>query len=158
MANRTQRVDVAARRLIHPAARLTEQHDRLAALAARLARSWMRQATQCDAALAAARLRLLRELRAPPAQAARLAITRDSLARAARERLTREIIRHANLARSLAHLNPQGVLQRGYAIVATPQGDIVTDSAQLALGDVVAMTFARGRADARVLESEEVRR
>ncbi len=150
MANRTQRVDVAARRLIHPAARLAEQHNRLAALVARLARSWMRQATQCDAALAAARLRLLRELRAPPAKAARLAITRDSLARAARERLAREIIRHGALAKGLAHLNPQGVLQRGYAMVATAQGDIVTDSAQLAPGDVVAMTFARGRAGAVV--------
>jgi exodeoxyribonuclease VII large subunit len=54
------------------------------------------------------------------------------------------------LGQNLAHLNPEAVLTRGYAIVATAQGEIVSDSRQVAPGDRVALTFASGVADATV--------
>jgi exodeoxyribonuclease VII large subunit len=56
----------------------------------------------------------------------------------------------AALAQSLAHLNPQAVLERGYAIVSRSDGAIVQDSAQLQRGEVIALRFARGGAAATV--------
>jgi len=58
------------------------------------------------------------------------------------------------LAQNLAHLNPQGVLARGYAIVATLDGAIVHDARQLTPGDDVALQFALGKAGARVTKVE----
>ena len=56
----------------------------------------------------------------------------------------------AALAQALAHLDPQRVLERGYAIVAAADGAIVVDAAQVAPGDAVALRFARGAADASI--------
>jgi len=70
--------------------------------------------------------------------------------RAAATRLERARARVAALAMSLAHLNPQAVLERGYAIVTTADGAIVDTSARLAVGDDVALEFARGTADAKI--------
>ena len=54
------------------------------------------------------------------------------------------------LAQNLTHLNPQAVLERGYAIVAAGDGTIVQDARQVNGGDAVALTFARGGADATI--------
>ena len=54
------------------------------------------------------------------------------------------------MAQNLAHLNPEAVLSRGYAIVAKSSGEIVADASELAAGDRIAVTFARGGADATV--------
>ncbi len=58
--------------------------------------------------------------------------------------------RLAALEQNLAHLNPRGVLERGYAIVTAADGAIVDDAAQLAVGDAVALAFARGSAEATI--------
>ena len=100
-------------------------------------------------------MRLLRELRAPLAQAARLALAQRSLARAGRIGSRERARRLGELAQSLAHLNPQAVLERGYAIVSTSQDEIVVDSAQLATDDAVTLTLARGRASAVVKNVDE---
>jgi exodeoxyribonuclease VII large subunit len=42
------------------------------------------------------------------------------------------------------------VLERGYAIVTAESGAIVQDSSQLAPGDEVTLTLARGRAGAKI--------
>jgi exodeoxyribonuclease VII large subunit len=52
----------------------------------------------------------------------------------------------AHLERALAHLNVQGVLDRGFAIVRDEQGRIVTDAGTLELGAPVQASFARGGA------------
>ena len=54
------------------------------------------------------------------------------------------------LRQNLEHLDPSAVLARGYAIVATHDGDIVTDSASLALDQELKLTLARGGALVRV--------
>jgi exodeoxyribonuclease VII large subunit len=54
------------------------------------------------------------------------------------------------LARSLAHLSPEAVLDRGYAIVTAKDGAIVEDAARLAIGDDVELAFARGTAGATI--------
>jgi exodeoxyribonuclease VII large subunit len=52
----------------------------------------------------------------------------------------------AQLERALAHLNVQGVLERGFAIVRDEQGRIVTRAAALGPGDRVQAGFAQGSA------------
>jgi exodeoxyribonuclease VII large subunit len=64
--------------------------------------------------------------------------------------------RRSGLARLDAHLNalnPHQVLQRGYSIVSLVDGPIVRDGTQLAPGDDVTMTFARGSARATINNS-----
>ncbi|MPZ13743.1 MAG: exodeoxyribonuclease VII large subunit [Chloroflexi bacterium] len=64
----------------------------------------------------------------------------------------------AHVARSeaqLAGLNPEMTLRRGYAVCSRPADNaVVTDAAQLALGDRMSVRFARGRAEGEVLELE----
>ena len=54
------------------------------------------------------------------------------------------------LDRSLRHLDPLRVLDRGYSIVTGQSGAVVQDAAAIAVGDAVRMRFARGEADAEV--------
>ena len=54
------------------------------------------------------------------------------------------------MEQSLVHLNPQRVLERGYALVQQASGAIVRDSAALQPGEAVELTFAHGAADARI--------
>ena len=147
---RAQRLDHAARRLVHPAARIAQQRARAVELTRRLAHLWRADATMRGAQVAALQGRLLRELRGPLPAAARVAPLRDALQRLGRERLARAGDRVGALAQNVAHLNPQAVLERGYAIVATADGAIVVDAHQVRPGDAVALTFARGGADATI--------
>jgi exodeoxyribonuclease VII large subunit len=125
---REQRLDHAMRRLVHPATRVAQQGTRVDELARRLTRCAHAGADRRNAALEGIARRLMRELRSPLPAAQRVAA----------------------LAQNLAHLNPASVLDRGYAIVATGDGTIVADAAQVAQGDRVAITFARGSADATI--------
>jgi exodeoxyribonuclease VII large subunit len=150
LETRMQRVDGLARRLVHPAARLAQQRRDTAALAQRLARAARQRLANVAAAINAPAARLAWQLRPPLPHRARLAPVRAALLRVMPARLERIGARLDALAQNLTHLNPQAVLERGYAIVATGDGAIVLDAAQLAVGDPVALTFARGRASATV--------
>jgi exodeoxyribonuclease VII large subunit len=150
LESRAQRLDHASRRLVHPAARLAEQQLRVTGLARRLAQRARADAVVRTTRLVAAERRLLREMRAPLPSAQRLERLRDAWRRQGPLRVARAADRVAALAQSLALLNPQAVLERGYAIVATAGGDIVLDAAQLAPGDRVALRLARGSAGAVV--------
>ena len=152
---RAQRIDIATRRLVHPAARLARQRERLRELALRLKRCWTRRSAHRTTSLGAAQSRLLRELRAPFAQLSTLRTSRRALCMAARDRVTRLERRTGALERSLEHLNPQAVLERGYAIVATSSGDIVVDSRQLRVDEAVTLTLAKGQAAAVVNKVDE---
>jgi len=128
LGTREQRLDHATRRLVHPAARIAQQRARASELARRLAQCVRAGAAARATQMMSLRTRLLRELRAPLPAAQRLAA----------------------LAQNLAHLNPEAVLTRGYAIVAKSSGEIVSDADALATGDRIAVTFAHGGADATV--------
>jgi exodeoxyribonuclease VII large subunit len=61
--------------------------------------------------------------------------------------------RQLHLARhtsSLAHLNPENVLARGYSIVQMESGGVVQDATPLKLGDSLRIRFHHGRARAIV--------
>jgi exodeoxyribonuclease VII large subunit len=154
LAARMQRVDLASRRLVHPAQRIAAQRARAAALTARLGRAGRYALAAERQAIAGLAGRLLRELRAPPPQATRLASALSGWRRRGRDRLSALSTRIAALAQNLAHLSPQAVLERGYAIVTTDAGSIVQDAAELAPGDAVTLTLARGRASAIVADRD----
>jgi exodeoxyribonuclease VII large subunit len=78
-----------------------------------------------------------------------------SLGRAGGERIAIASRAVQRLDASLALLNPAAVLDRGYAIVTASDGAIVADAKVLAKGDAVALTFAKGRANATVTTTEE---
>ena len=94
--------------------------------------------------------RLLREMGSPLPQVQRVEQTRARWQRAGSEHVRGARERLAALAQSLAHLNPTAVLERGYAIVTARDGTIVQDVRQVRGGDAVALTFARGGADATI--------
>ncbi len=152
---RAQRLDHATRQLVHPAARIALQRERTAELAHRLAHWWRADALARAAQTAALQGRLLRELRGPLPAVARVERMRDAWQRMGAQRLARAADRVASLAQSLAHLNPQAVLERGYAIVATIDGTIVLEARQVHAGDRVALTFARGGATANITQSSD---
>ena len=76
----------------------------------------------------------------------RLALRAEARVSEAREKLK-------TVSRTLEAMNPENVLARGYAIV-TKGGAAVRSSAQVAGGDVVAIRFASGMADAQILSSQ----
>jgi exodeoxyribonuclease VII large subunit len=125
---REQRLDHAMRRLVHPVTRLAQQGARIDELARRITQCAHTGTDRRGAALDGLARRFMRELRTPLPASQRLAA----------------------LAQNLAHLNPESVLDRGYAIVATADGTIVADAAQVSAGDRVALTFSRGGADATI--------
>ncbi|MDE2002379.1 MAG: exodeoxyribonuclease VII large subunit [Betaproteobacteria bacterium] len=151
---RSQRLDLAAQRLVHPAARLAQQAERTQRLGERLTRAWTLQRDRLLQRVAVAQLRLLRELHAPVPQVQRVAAASRDLARAGRNRLARMSLDVERLADALAHLSPVAVLDRGYAIVQQRGNVVVTDSRQLAVGENLSLTFAQGRAQAEVVSTE----
>lgn len=146
-----QRLDYLARRLVHPAEQLERQRRGLDALAQRLQRGMRLAQAAAQGRLAAAHARLI-----SPAQVLRrqrLAVETldvrlrraDETARA-RRRLTLD-----RLAASLAHLDPERVLARGYSLVLQADGRVVQDAARLRTGEPLDIRFRHGRAAATVV-------
>jgi exodeoxyribonuclease VII large subunit len=155
LESRMQHVDGLARRLVHPAARLRQQARDAAALAQRLARALAHSLSASHASLRHLEDRLAWRLRQPLAQHTRLADARAAWQRAGQREIERTASRVAALAQSLAHLDPRGVLERGYAIVTTSDGTVVQSVAQLEVGGVVGIGLARGSATATIDEIAE---
>jgi exodeoxyribonuclease VII large subunit len=59
-----------------------------------------------------------------------------------------------SLAQQLAHLSPLAILERGYAIVQTPSGSVLRDSAQTAVNERLNVRLHRGRLEVRVEDRE----
>jgi len=78
-----------------------------------------------------------------------------SLGRRFQNRLVRLKDRLAQAAGRLGVLSPLAVLERGYSIVhKMPDGHIVRDSASIAVGDTLRLTFARGNSLCKVEAKE----
>jgi exodeoxyribonuclease VII large subunit len=93
---------------------------------------------------------LARLLGTPPPARALLDRRREGWQRAAAERIAATAQRIDACAQSLRHLNPLGVLDRGYSIVTDDQGAVVQDAGTLAIGDTLNVRFARGEAASKV--------
>jgi exodeoxyribonuclease VII large subunit len=102
----------------------------------------------------------LAQLRQRPALSApfaavdeREAALRDTLDRARRclrHHLDRADDDTAHRLARVRALSPLATLERGYAVLQTSEGDVVQAADQVATGDSVAATVARGRLDLRV--------
>ncbi len=148
-----QRLDYLARRLLHPAEHLQRQRAQLDRTALRL-----QQGSRLGRLQAATRLQSLEQRLVSPAQSLRIQ-TQGLAERAARLRRAH----HADFARrsltldrcaaSLAHLDPERVLARGYSLVRRADGSVVQDAAALTPGEQVELRFRRGRANAQVVST-----
>jgi exodeoxyribonuclease VII large subunit len=150
LERRMQRLDAATRRLVHPAARLAAQRDRLRMLRERLGRSARAALEQRVRDMTTTGARMARILRAPPRQRAALDRAHARWQRSGEKRLVGVAHRISSLTLALRHLGPQAVLDRGYSIVSTAAGAVVQDASQLAAGADIVVRFARGGADATV--------
>ena len=61
----------------------------------------------------------------------------------------------ARLTVALRHLNPESVLERGYSIVTSADGNVVTTSGGLHTGDALNVRFARGHAQVSVTAADD---
>jgi len=150
-----QRVDYLGRRVVHPGERVRNQLSHLTHLGVRLARCAAHQLDQ-----RASHVRgLARRIAAAAPDVEALQARRERLAQrliaGSGRVMERRTALAARLAAHLSALNPKLVLERGYAIVARDDGAIVRDAAQLASGDAVQITLARGAADARITDTHD---
>ena len=144
-----QRVDWLARALTPPSARLAMQQQRLQHTAARL-----NAATQ--AVLTAQRTRAAHaqaRLRAPDIARRNLQLVhgRKRLVGAALGMVTSQEALLERLSGGLHMLNPQRVLERGFAIVTDRQSRVVRAGGALSAGDALQLRFARGAAQVTVV-------
>ena len=151
---RMQHLDYLGKRLVHPGERVRAELRQMAHLANRLRSA----ATHALDAAAWNLFGLLQRLRgARPdidAQIARQQALRLRLQHGQARVLEQHDARLTKMKASLAHLNPQAVLERGYSIVEKRGGQIVRSAEQVAAGEPLRLTFARGAAQTRVEDIE----
>lgn len=145
-----QRLDYLARRLLHPAERLARQHEQLRQRARRLHSAMETRLVRSRIGLQAQEARLANPRPGLQRRQQHLDTLRARAARAAQAGLRQRQLTLARLASSLAHLNPDNVLARGYSLVQAGDGTIVSDAARLAIGERLDIRFHRGAATATV--------
>jgi exodeoxyribonuclease VII large subunit len=144
---RAQRLDYALRILASPRAPLRGLEARIADLRGRCAlhaREPVRHARTQAASLARALARARPDTAALRAQLQDLARRMQTAHQRSVQARTNRL---AHLERALAHLNVQGVLDRGFAILRDPRGRPLTDATTLVVGARVQAQLARGSAD-----------
>ncbi|MEW6133551.1 MAG: exodeoxyribonuclease VII large subunit [Pseudomonadota bacterium] len=155
LAGRAQAVDIAARRLVHPAKRLAAQRVLLAHLGHRLglahAQALSRRRWRFDALAG----RLVAARPQPQDLHAELNQLQQGLGRALARQLQTRRAEVERMAAHLAHLNPEAVLARGYSMVRNARGEVVRSSAQISLDETLDLRFHQGRAKATVTDKEE---
>lgn len=154
LEDRMQRLDYLSRCLVHPGERIRHQLQHLEHLANRMCGAWRRNSEGLGREVSG----LARELAAAAPDIGALCSRNADLGKRLRVAAARTVegaaARVANAATHLAHLNPQRVLERGYAI-AESTGGVVRDGAALAPGDELRLRFAHGWATADVTRRGE---
>lgn len=145
-----QRLDYLARRLVHPAEQLRRRHSDLHRLAQRLRHASATRLATEQLRIARLNQRLVTPIHVIQREQQRLDALGMRARRAVEGGFGQRQLNLARLASSLAHLNPEGVLARGYSIVQRENGAVVQDAAALDAGDVVGIRFHRGQARAKV--------
>lgn len=140
----------AAAELVSPD--IVELLDDIAQMRNRLSAAMLQRLTVAREATAHLKLRL--DLRSPESRIRRDRQRIDELMRRAASMLERRLSlarAHLNGTRGrLEALSPRATLERGYAIVQSPDGALITDANRLAPDDRVEIVVRRGRFHARV--------
>jgi exodeoxyribonuclease VII large subunit len=150
-----QRLDYLARRLIHPAEQLRRRQSELNQLAQRLRHASGTRLTTEQLRIARLNQRLVTPRHVIQREQQRLDALGLRTRRAVEGSFGQRRLTLARLTSSLAHLNPEGVLARGYSIVQLDNGAVVQDAASLHAGDTVGIRFHRGQARAKVESTRE---
>jgi len=150
LERRMQHLDHLAKRLTHPGQRIRHQHLQLEHLTQRLQRAAQHRLESQGWNVRQLSERLANAQPNLGPQAQRCAHFATRLALAMKNRLALAQQEQARLSANLQHLNPQAILERGYSITRDAQGCIVRDSAVLAIGSAVDLTFAVGAAQAAI--------
>lgn len=150
LAQKAQHVDWLSHRLQHPAQRIEQQRQQLANLKRRLDHELAQSCQRGRNALASLNRRLLLARPATSLLARKLEALNARLPGAYQQTLARKSGDLTRLAASLAHLNPNAVLDRGYSIVTNDAGLILRNADSLEPNDRIAVCFASGRANATV--------
>jgi exodeoxyribonuclease VII large subunit len=145
-----QRLDYLARRLVHPAEQLRRQQSELNQLAQRLHHAGGTRVAREQLRLAGLNQRLVTPRHVIQREQQRLGALGLRARLAVEGALGQRQLTLDRFSSSLAHLNPQGVLARGYSIVQLENGNVVQDAAMLTAGDRLGILFHRGKARARV--------
>jgi exodeoxyribonuclease VII large subunit len=145
-----QRLDYLARRLVHPAEQLRRRQTELAQLAQRLRHASGTRLNFEQLRLARLSQRLVTPRHVIEREQQRLDALGLRVRRAVEGGLRQRQLNLARLTSSLVHLNPEGVLARGYSIVQMENGAVVQDAAALNSGDRIGIRFHRGQAQAKV--------
>ncbi len=145
-----QRLDYLARRLVHPAEQLRRRRTELNQLAQRLRQAGGIRLTSEHLRIERLNQRLVTPIHVIRREQQRLDALGMRARRAVEGSLGQRRLNLARLASSLAHLNPEGVLARGYSIVQLENGTVVRDAAALNSGDRIGIRFHRGQARAKV--------
>jgi exodeoxyribonuclease VII large subunit len=145
-----QRLDYLARRLVHPADQLSRRRLGLDQLDQRLQRAARTRLTQEQLRIAQLNQHLVTPIHAIRRELQGLCALGTRVQRAAEAVLVQRQLNLARLSSSLAHLNPESVLARGYSIVQLANGAVVHDAALLNTGDQIGIRFQRGQARATI--------
>ncbi len=150
LPERAQRLDILATRLTHPAEHLRLHREAMLQSAAQLGRALAGQLAVRRHALEVLGNRLNSARPRPERTRATLDHLGYRLANLARQKISRSEAKLNALAAGLIQLDPQAVLNRGYALARGPDGRPVRDAASLQPGDALGLTFASGSAVATV--------
>ena len=155
LQERAQRLDRLAQRLGRPSQAVARQRQGLLALQHRLQRAvqgWLLRQRQRHEAAQARLTPALRAALQRERQRLQACDRRLPLATAAVIERTSAWLRQAEAR--LALLDPQRVLERGYALVTDAGGHVVADAVRLHPGQPVRVRLARGAFDAAVTRTE----
>jgi len=150
LAERQQRIDWLATRLLHPAERIRQRDAEVQALGQRLQHALRRQSEASRAQLGSAGQRLMAARPRPDQLAESLNHLQYRLGSQARWHISLQAGKLKSLASGLKQLDPSAVLARGYALAIGPNGRAVRDAAELAPGNPLRISFARGSATATI--------
>ena len=150
LAQKEQQLDWLAHRLQHPAQRIEQQRELLRNIRRRLDQGFAQRCQRGRNALATLNNRLILARPETNTLARRLESLKTRLPAAYQQTLAKKSGDIARLAASLAHLNPNAVLERGYSIVTNAAGTILRDADSLEPNDAIAVCFGSGRANATV--------
>ena len=147
-----ERLDRASARLHSASAVIAPWREAVLRLQARLHRAVTVAAPERRARLARAHQRLALQLQRPPAASVRVERTGMRMTALMSNRLAAQSSRLAQAGQALSLLNPQQVLDRGYAVVFAPDGSTASDAATLPIHSAVRVKLRRGEFAARVTD------
>jgi exodeoxyribonuclease VII large subunit len=150
MERAMQQLDYLQRRLVHPAERALQQMQHLGQLQQRLQSALLHSMQNENW-----RWQVLQQrLRAASPELTAYFDRQAEITRRLNDAMKLKLERYSNRLLSarqyLQHLDPQRVLARGYSVVRDESGGVVTDSASLAVGERLQLTFAHGESKVEV--------